>query len=118
MYGDFRAASKPAAVVRARFLVLHEQQDATAVAGEWVLEASEPIASSKPADLAAGYGRAYAAVIQQLSGRLSSAIPPDKPAAAPAAPAAPAPAAPVVQFAPRGGDGAVTAGRAAAGPNP
>ncbi len=69
LYADFRDTAAPRAVIRARFLLIEERLESTAVIGEWTLESRQPLnppTSSEAAAIAEAWGRAWGDVMTQL----------------------------------------------------
>ncbi|TVQ32172.1 MAG: hypothetical protein EA376_06755 [Phycisphaeraceae bacterium] len=64
--GDVSVQGEPRAVVRARFLLIDESGAAPAVVGDWVFQASEPMPSATPEELAAAFGRAFTDIANRL----------------------------------------------------
>lgn len=66
LYGDFSNAKEPRAVVAVRFFLVDDQNASYQVVLQKTYEQSQPIRSTKPADLIAGYDAAVGAILQQL----------------------------------------------------
>lgn len=71
LYADLRTG-KNQAVIRARFMLLRDQAGATTIVGDWPIEAAEKLLSPSPPDIAAGFGRAYAAMMNRLVKELAA----------------------------------------------
>jgi len=67
LHGDFRDLSAPTAVIRARVILLEDGPATTRHVAEWTLEQREPIPSPAAADLAQGYSRAWAQIVDELA---------------------------------------------------
>ncbi len=84
LYGDYRDPASPRAYVRARFMLLHDAPGTTEVAGEWTLEAADPLEKKGAPELAAAMGRAWGDILAHLDESLRHLpAPPSSPAPAP-----------------------------------
>jgi len=75
LYGDYRDASRPRAVVRARFLLLEDTAEATHVTADWTLGAEVPLPGPGAPELARGLGAAWGSVLAQLAEKLAAPPP-------------------------------------------
>lgn len=73
LYGDYRDPAAPRAVIRARFLLLEERLESTAVLGEWSLEEKEALTAGGPAALAEAWSRAWGKMVNDLAAELAGA---------------------------------------------
>lgn len=74
LHADLRDASRPAAVIRARFTLLHDADGATRVLGQWTRERVEPIRSASPDDIAGGFGAAWGGLLGGLASDAAGAL--------------------------------------------
>jgi len=72
MYGDFRDAQKPVAVVTARFFVINQTKNQFAVIFDKVYSQSTPIEQQGPNALVKAYETCWTNVLTQLAGDLRS----------------------------------------------
>lgn len=68
--GDYRDREHPVAAVRARFLLVVEEDDSTRLLGHWVLEARVRLLDGDAPALARGLGLAWGEVLARLAERL------------------------------------------------
>jgi uncharacterized lipoprotein YmbA len=67
MHGDYRKSSSPQAVIEGHFILIDETPDASRIAGQWTLIATEPMPSTKPEDFAAACCKAFGHMTDQLA---------------------------------------------------